>query len=288
MKYKYYMDFMELQNIDKIDEATLKKKYHKLSLKYHPDKGGSSVDFQMLQESYENLSAYIRVRDELNSEKDEDLLTQMMKNINKGCKNEGFMDEIKSQINKNVDYLKNKFTTLVDPEIIRTMIYIIKDKNIFSNEELDILLKSCRQESIKKENIKILYPTLEDLYESNVFKLNYQENNYYIPLWHHELIYDSCEGDLIIQIIPDLEKHIWLDDHNNVHHYASLRVVENNLIQESLFINHYNKTYTLSNLKLKKMQTIKFSNEGIPKVNHKNMYDNSVRSDLFFHVNLYI
>ena len=46
-----------------------------------------------------------------------------MKNINKGCKNEGFMDEIKSQINKNVDYLKNKFTTLVDPEIIHT-IYI--------------------------------------------------------------------------------------------------------------------------------------------------------------------
>ena len=54
-----------------------------------------------------------------------------MKNINKGCKNEGFMDEIKSQINKNVDYLKNKFTTLVDPEIIRTMIYIIKDKIFF-------------------------------------------------------------------------------------------------------------------------------------------------------------
>ena len=36
------------------------------------------------------------------------------------------------------------------------------------------------------------------------------------------------------------------------------------------------------------MQTIKFSNEGISKVNHKNIYDNSVRSDLFFHINLYI
>lgn len=288
MKYKYYMDFMELQNIDKIDEATLKKKYHKLSLKYHPDKGGSAIDFQMLQESYENLNAYIRVRDEMNSENDDDLLTQIMKNINKGCKNEGFMDEIKSQINKNMDYLKNKFTTLVDPEIIRTMIYIIKDKNIFSNEELDILLNSRRQESIKKEYIKILYPTLEDLYESNIFKLIYEENNYYIPLWHHELIYDSCEGDLIIQIIPDLEKHIWLDDNNNVHHYASLRVVENNLIQESFLIKHYNKTYTLSNLKLKKMQIIKFANEGIPKINHKNIFDNFNKSDLFFHINLYI
>jgi DnaJ-class molecular chaperone len=34
----------------------LKKQYHKMCLKYHPDKGGCSNKFKLIQEAYEVLS----------------------------------------------------------------------------------------------------------------------------------------------------------------------------------------------------------------------------------------
>jgi curved DNA-binding protein CbpA len=52
------MDLYELLEIDEnnFNINSLKKQYHKMCLKYHPDKGGDPEKFKLIQEAYEILS----------------------------------------------------------------------------------------------------------------------------------------------------------------------------------------------------------------------------------------
>ncbi len=51
--YKTEYDILQIE--PPIDEHKLKKQYHKLSLKHHPDKGGDSNTFIKIKDAYNNL-----------------------------------------------------------------------------------------------------------------------------------------------------------------------------------------------------------------------------------------
>jgi curved DNA-binding protein CbpA len=54
------LHWLELSNLDSVDLLMLKKKYRKLTLKYHPDKGGKTEDFVALQAAYHFLQDCIK------------------------------------------------------------------------------------------------------------------------------------------------------------------------------------------------------------------------------------
>lgn len=55
-------NLFQIQNLDKIDKKMLKKKFHKLCLKYHPDKNKNHQNkFTKITECYETLNAYIEM-----------------------------------------------------------------------------------------------------------------------------------------------------------------------------------------------------------------------------------
>jgi hypothetical protein len=60
MNLQIALKWFDLNNVDKLDLSILKKKYLKLTLKYHPDKGGETADFVKLQDAYHFLQDYIK------------------------------------------------------------------------------------------------------------------------------------------------------------------------------------------------------------------------------------
>ena len=58
---------------------------------------------------------------------------------------------------------------------------------------------------MKDDNVIILNPTLEDLLEGNIYKLDIFEKEFYIPLWHQELYYDNIHSQVMIK---NLEKDL--------------------------------------------------------------------------------
>ena len=46
------------------------------------------------------------------------------------------------------------------------------------------------EEKIKHDNIILLIPTLEDLLNDTIYKLDISKNIFYVPSWHNELYFD--------------------------------------------------------------------------------------------------
>ena len=68
--------------------------------------------------------------------------------------------------------------------------------------------------------------------------------SYYIPLWHHELVYDISDNSLFVRCEPDLPDYITIDNYNNLYMNISMTLVSiiNN---DSLTINILEKQYII-------------------------------------------
>ncbi len=73
----------------------------------------------------------------------------------------------------------------------------------------------------------VLNPFLEDLLsEENVYVLKYQDRPYYVPLWHHDMVFDHCGRDLLVKCYPMLPTHMQLDERNVLYVQLQYRVAE--------------------------------------------------------------
>lgn len=168
------MNLYELLEIDEqnFNMNILKKQYHKMCLKYHPDKGGDGQHFKLIQEAYEILS--------------DDNKRTMYDNYKRFSflKEYNFTDEEFQEINKYYDMLlKNEnvklATTLYKtlPESVKERLnsmkdYIINyDKNKKDNnkKELSISAKYIDITKLDEDFIVELNVKLEDAY-NNVLK----------------------------------------------------------------------------------------------------------------------
>ena len=77
-------------------------------------------------------------------------------------------------------------------------------------------LKIIKQKTKNDEKI-ILNPKLIDLFEEQVYKLKVQEQLFFIPLWHDELIYDLSGTNLYVNCEPILPENIEIDNQNNIY-----------------------------------------------------------------------
>ena len=67
--------------------------------------------------------------------------------------------------------------------------------NSFINKIKDIIQYKTTNKNTNREDIVILNPDIEDIIEHNIFKLEYNEHIYFVPLWHTELYYDISNND---------------------------------------------------------------------------------------------
>jgi hypothetical protein len=137
-------------------------------------------------------------------------------------------------------------------------------------------------------NIYLLHPTIEDLFDNNVYKLEVNGEKYFVPLWHSEMSFDSKSGEeIVVKCIPKLPVNVVsIDENNNLLVNISVSFTFSLFEQGSIPLELGKRLIfiPISSLRLQKTQTIILSKQGIIKINEKNIYNENDRADIFVSV----
>jgi hypothetical protein len=315
MNYETACFELEIDQTVDITIDVLKRHYKLKALRHHPDKNNAadaSEKFQTINNAYQYLLKHLEFI-ESDDEEDEDydgfeeeppktgyrwVLYKFLKNIlaastnihvNNGNNNIFYkiIEKISSTCeNKAIETLEklDKQTLIPLYEILNRYRSAFHFTNDFFTR-VDNMIKR----KIEDDECIVLRPTIDDLFENNVYKLKVEEATYIVPLWHHELVYDHFGNDLYVKCIPELDTTLRIDEHNNICMSLSYEIKD---IWEKGFME-----FTISNrkfviqadtIKLIKTQKIILHEVGISRMNTKDIYNISKKADIIVTLELSI
>ena len=296
----------------------LKKKYHKLALKNHPDKNGntpaSNERFSKINEAYHYIlrERFTNINSNTNNNQDDDLNDFFNKDL---FNNDFFTTD---QTNGNYYDLLKQFihgfqyneylTTLIEKCIQKSVqplldgldretclkIYTFLSKHQSILHIDNHILNKWREMVQQKFADVLVYelnPSISDLLDNKLYKLNVDGNICFVPLWMRESYFDISGYEVIVLCQPDLPENIHIDEKNDMHVRLSIDICDP-LVKKSIQENvpypciHGEQVYEipLSQLYLKSHQIYTLEKSGICIANDNEYDDVSNKANIVFHI----
>ena len=285
--------------------AQVKKAYYKASLKHHPDHNIGDIDsnarFQKINEAYMFLSSYIQIKQEQEQEQ-EQRQEQRQEHEQKHSaqhdeeQKENIDDDIiikfiKTLIDFNIKEISlTAFEGLNKDNSLKIFDYIEKYSSMLGLEEEFVeSIRTITREKMKNDSVIIINPTIENIMNNELYKLEYNNENYYVPLWHDELSYDISETEyLIVKCKPELPENIFIDHNNDLHIKILIESIEQLLNEPYINVTIGGKVFEIPvcELKIKKSQTYTFFNRGISLINLNDIYNTTRSSNIIVYITI--
>jgi hypothetical protein len=294
------LDTCTCSSLKSVDETTLKKKYHELSRKYHPDKNitdaSANENFQRVKQAYDLLKETKLKYDKKNmfETKDNTKFKEKIKfyfeffidafiNNNNSNSNNSSNNNNSNSNNNNSNQTQDTQDAQDDETKVGPDVDFV---NVTNN---DVLMENKRVKIENREkNEIVIFPTLDDLIKNNIYKLEYDGQFFYVPMWHDEVYFDNC--NLVVKCKPVLSDSIAVDDENNLIVNKIVRL-SNTLLQlqeieisigkvdpKKIFI-------PLRSLSIvSTIQTFTFYGEGISKINEVDIYNIEHKSNIVVNI----
>lgn len=299
MNYNEACDILEIDYDH--DPADIKKQYRIMALQYHPDKNESldaTKKFQEIQEAYQYL-LHNDPDPDRDPDRDEDgddpvysyrsLLVSFFKKIVENEHGNHLFCTIVEKLSSMCEESALEAIRKLDKNmLINTYKFIVVHRKVLHFSEYFVeRISEIISEKIGHDECIVLNPTIDDLFDNNLFGLKVNGLTYIVPLWHHELVYDNSGNDIYVRCEAVMPEGVTLLPNNNVRiklHLTIQELWEN----EGHTFSIGKKEFHLSSAKvaLTPRQLIALNDCGISRTNTKNIYDIHNKSDIIIDLNL--
>lgn len=274
--------------------SDVRKSYLKLSLKYHPDKNkNGSEHFKLINEAYHTINDIKFNKKTTNSMDCHDDITTMSYsellkyyynnicekyNINK----EHIFTLLSSLTNKTRTFTYELINNLDSDTSTEVLELLNKYQFLFGfDNEIFREIKDVLQRNNREKQVITLNPSLYDLFNNNIYILNINGTQNYVPLWHNEVEFNGTT----VFIQPYLPNNMELSDNNKLHIHKHVSPIE--MFSEKIEIELYpNKTISIlcSELKCKKYQTFTLFGQGISYIDDSDIFNVKNKNDIVIHI----
>ena len=278
---------LEIEISKSFNLAEVKKAYYKASLKHHPDHNLGDIEsnarFQKINEAYMFLSTYENMRQQHEHTQEHDKKDNIDDDI--------IIKFIKTLIDFNIKEISlTAFEGLNKDNSLKIFEYIEKYSSMLGLEtEFVESIRTLTREKMKNDIVIIINPTIENIMNNELYKLEYNNENYYVPLWHEEISYDISETEyLIVKCKPELPENIFIDHNNDVHIKILIEAIEQILNEQYINVTIGGKVFEIPvcELKIKKSQTYTFFNKGISLINLNDIYNTTRSGNIIIYITI--
>jgi hypothetical protein len=178
------------------------------------------------------------------------------------------------------------------------------------------------REAVDSASAIEIYPLLQDVWDGNVFRWTFAGKTFLVPLWHHEMLFDvpnidqnrdrdrdqnqdqetntqnnysengeknvaTGSREICIRSIPMLPSNMEIDAKNNIRVSLEFSLDEIFAIDSIEFhIGEKRLHFSRDTLQMKRQQTVRLYEQGLPRANAHNMLDISRRGDIYVFVKI--
>ena len=287
MNFNTALRILNLNNTDDVyNIKKIKKHYHFLALKYHPDKNNEDDNVKKFQEINEAYLFLLNLNDNTNEtennfkNKKTKLDNDNIISFNELLKD--FVGLLNIKNNDEIDMIKNYFEKKY--KYYNNLILSKLSNNSYFNN----LFNMFNDIDNNHNRVLIINTRIENVLNNEIYKLElYTDDILFIPLWYKEITYK----DILIKIkIVDLNDNIIIDNDNNI--FINIDRNINEIIDNDIIFTIGSKEFLINNnlIYIRKNCNYKLDNCGIinPYCDISDIYDGSShKSNVFVNLTLY-
>lgn len=285
MKYENALDILGIDSHSSLTMDELKRKYHKLALKHHPDKNGgtdeSTKKFQMVNEAFATIESRLKNGPDRMYNIDEpqqqnyNQLFQLFMESFLQSRDVPAISVVKEIVLFGCKKISLKLFENMSKEMaVNTLSFLCKYKDILHIEDETIeTVKTIIAKKYENDMVFILNPTLDDMLDHNVYKLLVDEKTYFVPLWHSEAYFDGPEGEIIVKCVPSLPDNVFIDETNRIHVELTRKFTVDFFSENSLGFSLGTHKFEIPNLLFKTTHRYHLENQGLGPLDVQDMYN---------------